>query len=601
VVGLFGVGLVGVPAKAAPAGSGRPPLPSAAKAGRHLEVPAGHWENEPQLSAASAGVTPVRHDPNKAGFDPNKSKLVGQDPNTNLYQNPDGTKTAQVSQFPVNWRDKSGNWHRIDTSAKRRSDGRWAAASTSAGVDLAPATPSAAPASADSGAGRLVHLGGDGWSVGFDLAGERSGVTPAVSGAAVTYRDVLPGVSLVEHFLANGVKEDVMLSSAPGSGADASFSFPLSLSGLSAVPEADGSIGLVDSTGAVVASVPAGVAQDSSGDWTKGVPPAQAPVHFSLTGVPGTQVITATVDHAWLNDPGRVYPVAIDPTLAVGHSTSNSTLVDSYVAQSQPNTNYNGSAQWSAGDAHYEDWVGYVFGAEADSYQQFSWSPSLIPSTAVIISATWKDYVVKLSSSTPVSFNLWPDAQAYNISSVTYNTRPNHIATPITVSNVTAGTTASVDVTSTVQKWVNGSLANDGLTLDTGGVQTFILLAAGEDPSTYSPVINVTYGNQPPATGNLMPANGATVTTSTPALTANAVTNAASGDPTQYWFRMSTSPDGVSGQVVNSGWLTSPSFTPPVGTLQDGTTYYWEVLTDDPNIFGSSAGLVGHEARAQGS
>lgn len=47
----------------------------------------------------------------------------------------------------------------------------------------------------------------------------------------------------------------------------------------------------------------------------------------------------------------------------------------------------------------------------------------------------------------------------------------------------------------------------------------------------------------------------------------------------KYWFRVATGVDARTGGVVNSGW--SPTWTPPSGSLQDGTTYSWTVLTKD--------------------
>lgn len=49
----------------------------------------------------------------------------------------------------------------------------------------------------------------------------------------------------------------------------------------------------------------------------------------------------------------------------------------------------------------------------------------------------------------------------------------------------------------------------------------------------------------------------------------------------KYWFRVATGADARTGGVVNSGWVDAPSWTPPAGSLQDGTTYSWTVLTKD--------------------
>ncbi len=70
------------------------------------------------------------------------------------------------------------------------------------------------------------------------------------------------------------------------------------------------------------------------------------------------------------------------------------------------------------------------------------------------------------------------------------------------------------------------------------------------------------------------------VTTTTPKLAGSPTTDA-DGDAIQYWFRVATGPDATSGAVLNSGWLNSPSWTVPEGSLQDGGSYTWTVYTKD--------------------
>lgn len=76
------------------------------------------------------------------------------------------------------------------------------------------------------------------------------------------------------------------------------------------------------------------------------------------------------------------------------------------------------------------------------------------------------------------------------------------------------------------------------------------------------------------------PADGAVVTSLMPTLTGNTVVDP-QGSPVTYQFRIATGRDAVTGSVVSSGWLPTPSWTVPEGTLQDGGTYYWTVLTSD--------------------
>ena len=95
------------------------------------------------------------------------------------------------------------------------------------------------------------------------------------------------------------------------------------------------------------------------------------------------------------------------------------------------------------------------------------------------------------------------------------------------------------------------------------------------------PTVNRSYhSNQPPTPATLLsPANGATLASLTPTLTAS------STDPDsatlQYLFRVCTGSDGESGQCADSGWIDASSWTVPAGRLSWSTTYYWHTWVRD--------------------
>ena len=100
--------------------------------------------------------------------------------------------------------------------------------------------------------------------------------------------------------------------------------------------------------------------------------------------------------------------------------------------------------------------------------------------------------------------------------------------------------------------------------------------------TTYKPYYNlrasVDFDTPTPMTSPVEPANGQVTVSTQPMLKVNPVGDA-DGDAVQYYFRVATSPDGESGAVINSGWISSPNWTVPDGILQDGTTYYWHTYT----------------------
>ena len=110
----------------------------------------------------------------------------------------------------------------------------------------------------------------------------------------------------------------------------------------------------------------------------------------------------------------------------------------------------------------------------------------------------------------------------------------------------------------------------------------------------------VTYEWRPDTPDPVGPADEATVTTTRPKLE---VTPEADGDgnPVKYWFRVYTDPeyDAVaSGQVINSGWIDDPYWTPPAEYLTDGGTYYWTATsTDWDNTTGAPGPFSGRPRR----
>ncbi|WP_307041778.1 PA14 domain-containing protein [Agromyces ramosus] len=78
----------------------------------------------------------------------------------------------------------------------------------------------------------------------------------------------------------------------------------------------------------------------------------------------------------------------------------------------------------------------------------------------------------------------------------------------------------------------------------------------------------------------LSPPDRGVVVSTEPLLQATAPANP-NNRTLKYWFRVATGSDTRTGGVLNSGWLASPSWQVPSGSLQDGTTYSWTVLTRD--------------------
>jgi hypothetical protein len=339
IVLLFGE----MPVLAAPTGqpprrdpASLPPLASADPAERQVDVPTGDFSQPPPMEGVPA--TPTLPDgplPKNAAL-ASGATVAARTENTTVFDNHNGTSTAFVHAGAVNFRDQNGTWRAIDPTL-RPAGGQYETNATPFGVRLG----------AKTDAGNVATIAGDGWSFGFRLAGQAEGRAASVDKNAIRYSEVSDGVDLEEHVSAIGLKEQLVLKRRPASDNGARFRFPLAMENLSAKADEDGAIGIYDRSGAKVLVVPPGWAVDSNGSVEQGLQ-AVAPVQVSLVEAgKGGSAIELSVDPAWLQDPARVYPVSIDPTV-VFNAGRASAHWDSFASQSQPTTNFNGYVEANA-------------------------------------------------------------------------------------------------------------------------------------------------------------------------------------------------------------------------------------------------------------
>jgi len=249
------------------------------------------------------------------------------------YDNADGTQTTEFSGTPVNYRTPAGGWAPIDP--RLRGDDRAGWHNTADAVDVRFAPRADVP--------ELARLALDAdHAVAYGLADARPS-TGRAAGATVTYPAALPQVDLELEARAGGVKETLVLRAAT---APRSYLFPLRLTGLTAA-EADGQVVLTDTAGAVRAVFPPGYMVDAAGARSTAVTYA-----LDKNG------LRVGVDDAWLRSPDRVYPVRVDPTVALP--------VDSGAADSAMYVH--GGASASGGS---DLLVGTVNGTNSASYVKF--------------------------------------------------------------------------------------------------------------------------------------------------------------------------------------------------------------------------------------
>jgi hypothetical protein len=273
-------GLLALPAAAA-AAPGRPS--AAAPAADEVEAAA----------AARAAGEPVE-----------ALRLRGED--RQVFANPDGSWTAEVTAGPVRVRRPDGSWSPVDTTLQVRPDGSVAPVAAVAGLVLS-----------GGGTGPLVRL--DRGSRSLSLSWPGSLPAPVLAGDTATYPEVLAGVDLQVRADVAGFAEQLVVKSAVAAAnpALASLTFPLVTRGLSLRAEPDGSLRALDETGRPVFEAPQPMMWDSPaeptgrGDGSGGGPGrTERPIAVSVTPA-GLEL---TPDQEMLSGPDTTFPVVLDPT-----------------------------------------------------------------------------------------------------------------------------------------------------------------------------------------------------------------------------------------------------------------------------------------------
>ena len=464
-----------------------------------------------------------------SSFNPQRSRVVSRGLFSEEYENADGTRTLRQSSVPLNVRGSDGRWRPVDPGLSVDSDsGRLEA-------KRHPLGPSLAGRADDSG---LVALDVDGARVTLAIPGAR-GARAQVEAQEVSYRNVLADTDLAYEVTAGEVKETIRVKK-PGRSA---WQFELDTAGLTPRITADGSITLSDED-AVQVVMPPVVAWDSAGTSTRA--PATTGGDYRLERAGGVWRLSVVVDEAWMRDPARVYPVSVDPTFSFPDDVSYAYKSDGYSCQNcglQIGNPLDGGNMWrSAFHFDYSSlWGKTVVGARLDV------SNTRTPK------GVDKTYPAQLHHATAFDFD-----------------GVGQLLGEALVGQV--GSLSDARFTS----YLRSAVANRDL-------RPYFMLVGSEqaDVWTYKNMVTTLYvdtGSAPPAANHVAPADNSVLTNLTPTLQVSPVTDA-DGDPVRYCFRVATGTDAKSGVVVDSGCLTTPTWTVPADVLQDGVSYTWQVST----------------------
>ncbi|MFY7064665.1 DNRLRE domain-containing protein [Nocardiopsis changdeensis] len=433
----------------------------------------------------------VETTPAGEGFDPEQSQeLVDERTRwTKEYENTDGTTTTLLYTDPVHARDENGTWQEIDTTLVPKTPAAGDPATGNEGDLLGMAVEETdLTLSTDGDAPELVTLGvteNGGHSLAFGLE-EAAPVTGQAQDDTILYENVRPDADLELQAAPGMVKETIILNSAD---APREWTFPLELNGLTPELDDQGAVVFSDTDGQAQAVIPTGWMEDSSFNEETGGPAMSGDVSYRVEEKDGDWSLVVVLDDTWLDDPDRVYPVQVDPSVA-----DIDTNGDSYVQNDWPTTNYGGDDELKIGS--------YDGSTRAISYLRFGDVNSQLKNR-YILNADLVLFNHWSANCSPRQMRVHQITESWSASTVTWNNRPSSSGTAVATDSFSHGESCSgakwetVDLgkkgVDLVQDWVEGSVTNHGLSLQADFDNTNAWKRFGSRQSANQPYLAITH------------------------------------------------------------------------------------------------------------
>lgn len=298
--------------------------------------------------------------------------------------------------------------------------------------------------------------------------------------ASVTYAEAFPGADLRYRIDGDRVKEEIVLAKAPE--APPTYVFDLRLQGLTAQLTDDGGIDFLAADKSVRFHMPRPFMVDGHPEIDIDERRSEA-IAVSLSELgPSVVRLELRPDLAWLQDPARIYPVVVDPTL-VAIDYQDGLGDTAQIHQSNPTTNYLGNETLHVGKTDS--------GERRDSLVRFP-EFSDMPSDSVIVSATLSLW--RTSASTGLSLAADEVTSTWDEASVTWNNRPSSTSAD-RVSFTSQTGWNNVDVTRFVRTWLADGRDNHGVRLlSTDANGSAVALASNYHPEVDKrPRLEITY------------------------------------------------------------------------------------------------------------
>ncbi|MEV6547817.1 LamG-like jellyroll fold domain-containing protein [Streptomyces sp. NPDC051597] len=487
---------------------------------------------------------------------------------SDFFTNADGSTTVRHYTGRSNFKGADGGWKPIDTTLREERNGRLAENANSLAVTFAPDAATPDLASVDFGSGRALAYGLHGAA--------RS--EPVVDGeSTATYKDVLKDTDLKLSPLTEGFKERIVLRSKA---APNTWLFPLKAKGLTPKVAENGDVVFTDADGKVTATVPHAFMEDSKIDPRSGDAAQSRAVSYELTTLDGAPALRMTADRAWLDDPRRVFPVTVDPTVAA----SNSTYTQNTISGDHSTENMIKVGSYDSGTN------------KANSFLQFSSLGTTLAGQKVT-AATLNVYAIWSATCTAEPFNVHPVTKAWTPSTVTSYPGPTYgaaigSATPApgaSCSNSSGSTSVGVKMPVPLNtSWFNtvaGGGANYGLAMTaitSDGLHWKKFHSDNSTTAGFRPALDLTYtANVAPQVNSQYPPANYQANTLRPELTVYATDADKGPNPLSYSFDVFDADSTSQTAVASSGALTKGAWAIPAGKLKWSKNYLWFATVSD--------------------
>ena len=407
------------------------------------------------------------------------------------FLNPDGTFTIELSDKPIHFKNKRGNWQKIDTNLVTEARGGYEF------VNKDNAFTTRFARNNQNGQLVLIQYDDNRW-IAFSPS-EKFTAIGAINKSTIEYKGIRSDVDLRYIVDNDRIKEEIILRNYPNIN---SFTFNLDAQGL-VFEKIENVIWVVDeATRERLFFFQKTYGEDAEGNATYNV---------NIDIIEDTQgrKLTITVDDQWLRN--AKFPVKIDPSIGINVDTD---IVDTYVSSDNPTTTYYLNNYFHAGFLS-----GY---GTLRSYIRFKYLPSLPPG-AKINNAYLKMFMY-LSSTYGTTVDIHNVEQFWQAASVTWYNQPIVNNTPfISTYSSTPNTEWPFNITSLLENWYKGETPNYGVMIKASNESSAKLsFFSGEAAGNPKPKITINYeidalGTEPyfGFDGNVNAYNGNLVLTAT--------------------------------------------------------------------------------------